>query len=223
MTAPVITTTPDTPIRDIASLLLEHRISGLPVVENGRVVGIVSEGDLLRRAEIGTERRRSKWLDALIDPNIQAADFSASRGVLARDVMTREIVSVRPEAELSEIAKLLEQHHIKRVPVIDGDRLLGIVSRANLLRALSLYQAPAVADAQSDQAIQRALYDRLGDEGWFDPSRINIVVSDGVVHFWGTVKSEEQRRALEVAARGVSGARAVENHTRRDVFANSSG
>src|SRR5215212_12209142 len=132
MTAPVITTTPDTPIRDIASLLLEHRISGLPVVENGRVVGIVSEGDLLRRAEIGTERRRSKWLDALIDPNIQAADFSASRGVLARDVMTREIVSVRPEAELSEIAKLLEQHHIKRVPVIDGDRLLGIVSRANL-------------------------------------------------------------------------------------------
>lgn len=223
MTAPVITATPETPVRDIASLLLEKRISGLPIVEGGRVVGILSEGDLLRRVELGTERRRPKWLDALIDPKVQAADFSVSRGMLARDVMTRDVVSVAPESELGEIAKLLEQRHIKRVPVIEGDRLIGIVSRANLLRALAIYQPPAVVDAHTDQTILETLQEQLMGEGWFEPSRFNIVVSDGVVHFWGTVRSEEQRRALEVAARSLPGVRDVQNHTSRDIFTNNAG
>ncbi len=223
MTAPVITAAPETPIREIASLLLEHRISGLPIVEGGRVVGILSEGDLLRRIEIGTERRRSKWLDVLIDPNVQAADFSASRGMLARDVMTSDVVSVAPDSDLAEVARLLEQHRIKRVPVIDGERLVGIISRANLLRALALYQPPAVQDLQSDEAIRKALQERLADEEWFRASRVNVVVSDGVVHFWGTVKSEEQRRALEVAARSIPGIRDVQNHTIGDIFPGNSG
>jgi len=218
MTSPVISARPETPVREIAALLLEQRISGVPIVDGDRVVGILSEGDLLRRAEIGTERRRSKWLDALIDPNVQAADFSASRGMLARDVMTSDVVSVPPDSDLAEVARVLERNRIKRVPVIDGERLVGIISRANLLRALALFRPPEVEDVQTDEAIRRALQERLGNEDWFRSSRVNVVVSDGVVHFWGTVKSDAQRRALEVAARSVSGVRDVENHTIRDIF-----
>jgi CBS domain-containing protein len=223
MTSPVITATPETPVRDVAALLLERKISGLPIVEGGRVVGILSESDLLRRVETGTERRRPKWLEALIDPNIQAADFSQSRGVLARDVMSREVVAVESTMDLGQVARIFEQHRIKRVPVIDNGQLVGIVSRANLLRALMVYQPPAAADAQSDQAILSSLRGRLANEPWLDLSHLNVVVTDGVVHLWGLVKSEEQRRALEVAARGVAGVRDVENHTIRDMFANSTG
>jgi CBS domain-containing protein len=223
MTSPVITATPETPIREIAALLLERKISGLPIVDNGRVVGVLSESDLLRRVETGTERRRPKWLEALIDANVQAADFSQSRGFLARDVMSRDVVAVESTAPLGEVARILEQHRIKRVPVIDGGQLVGIISRANLLRALMVYQPPTAADVQSDQAILSALKERLIHEPWLDPSHLNLVVTDGVVHLWGLVKSEEQRRALEVAANSVPGVREVQNHTNRDMFANSAG
>jgi CBS domain-containing protein len=223
MTTPVITATPETPVREIASVLLEKRISGMPIVEGSRVVGVVSEGDLLRRIESGTEPRRSKWLEALIEPDVQAADFVRSRGLLARDVMTRDLVWVEADSDLRDVAKVFEQRRIKRVPVLESGRLVGIISRANLLRALMLYSPPPAGDVQSDQAILAAIRERLQDEAWLDLSRLNIVVTDGVVHLWGTIRSDEQRRALEVAVGGVPGVRDVQNHTSRDIFANDAG
>jgi CBS-domain-containing membrane protein len=223
MTSPVITASSDTPVRDVVALLLEHRISGLPIVDDGKVVGVLSESDLLRRAELGTERRRSRWLEALIDPDTQAADFAQSRGTLVRDVMTRDVISVEPATEIGDIASIFEHHRIKRVPVIDEGRLVGIISRANLLRALMVYKLPAPEDARSDQSIAQALTERLSQEAWLDVSRINIVVRDGTVHLWGTVRSDEQRRALEAAALSCSGVTRVQNHTTRDIFANTAG
>jgi CBS domain-containing protein len=223
MTTPVIAATPDTPVRDVAQLLLDKRISGLPIVQGDRVVGILSESDLLRRVEAGTEPRRSKWLETLIDPSIQAADFAQSRGVLARDVMSRDVIWVDSDSDLREIARVFEQRRIKRVPVLENGKLVGIISRANLLRALMVYSPPARADARSDQEIQEQIRDRLGDEAWLDFSRLNIVVTDGVVHLWGTLKSDEQRRALDVAVRGIPGVTDVQDHTSRDIFANDAG
>jgi CBS domain-containing protein len=222
MTSPVMTARPETPISDIASLLLEKRISGVPIVgDREEVVGIVSEGDLVRRVETGTERKRSRWFEALIDPNIQAADYARSRGLCARDVMSREVISVTSETDLAEVARVLEVHRIKRVPVIDGGRLAGIVSRANLLRGLVAYGTRPAPGQQSDRDVGAAVEARLADLSWLDASRLNTVVNDGVVHLWGALKSDEQRRALEIAVQGVPGVRAVENHTRRDTFAES--
>jgi CBS domain-containing protein len=222
MTSPVVTARPETPVADIASLLLEKRISGVPIVgDRGEVVGIVSEVDLVRRVETGTERKRSRWFETLIDPNIRAADYARSRGLCARDVMSREVISVTSETDLAEVARVLEVHRIKRVPVIDGGRLAGIVSRANLLHGLVAYGARAASGHQSDRDIGAAVEARLADLSWLDASRLNTVVNDGVVHLWGALKSDEQRRALEIAVQGVPGVRAVENHTRRDTFAES--
>jgi CBS domain-containing protein len=224
MTTDVVTASPETPIAEIAALLLERRISGLPIVgPDGQVLGILSEGDLLRRVELGTERRRPKWLQALIDPNIQAADFAHSRGLRAADVMSRDIVSVTPDTDLAEIARLFEQRRIKRVPVIDNGRLVGIISRANLLRGLVAFRTPSRDGTQTDQTILQALHARLANERWLDLSRLNLIVSDGVVPRWGPLKSEEQQQALEVAARSVPGVRDVQNHTIRDIFTNDAG
>ena len=220
MTSPPITVTLDTAITDVAALLLERRISAVPVVdEHGRMVGIISEGDLLRRSESDTERRRPQWLEMLLDPNIQAADFVKTHGTHAGAVMTRDVVAVSPDTDLAEIASLLEQRRIKRVPVVENGVPIGIVSRANLLYGLVAYKtAPSGLQAASDPEIQRRVAESLESERWIDLSRINIVVSDGVVHLWGLVKSEDQRRALKVAAEAVPGVRSVEDHLGLDRF-----
>jgi CBS domain-containing protein len=225
MTSPAITVGPETPVAEIAALLVERGISAVPVVDaGGRAVGIVSEGDLLRRSEIGTERPRSQWLELLLDRSAQAADFSKAHGLLARDVMTRDVIAVAPDTGLGEIAQILEQRRIKRVPVVKDGRPVGIVSRANLLRGLvaSTRQAtPPVTGG--DLGLRTALEDRLRGEAWVDLSRLNIVVSDGVVHLWGVVRNEEQRRALAIAAEGMPGVREVVDHLSRDFFPASSG
>jgi CBS domain-containing protein len=225
MTSPPITVAPDTPVLEIAALLVERRISAVPVVDaSGRAVGIVSEGDLLRRCEIGTERQRSQWLELLLDRSVQAADFSKAYGLFARDVMTREVISVSPDTDLGEIARILEQRRIKRVPVVDNGVPVGIVSRANLLRGLvASARDTAASGGGSDLDLRTALENRLRGEPWIDLSRLNIVVSDGVVHLWGIVRSEEQRRALRIAAESIAGVRGVEDHLSPDWFANSSG
>nr|WP_205520827.1 CBS domain-containing protein [Propylenella binzhouense] len=224
MTSPVISVGPDTPISEIAALLIERRISGVPVVDGGgRLVGIVSEGDLLRRAEIATEPRRPHWLELLTDRSIQAADFVRSHGLTAADVMTRDVVTADPETDLAQIAETLERRCIKRVPIVENGTPVGIVSRANLLHGLVAGRHAPVAGGVSDDAIRDALNEELRDEGWIDLTRMNIVVTDGVVHLWGIVKSDEQARALEVAARNVAGVQRVENHLAPDLFTNDSG
>lgn len=217
MTAPVISAAPDTPVRKIAALLLEHRISAVPVVEDGAVVGIVSEGDLLHRHEIGTDgadRARSWWLRLLgSDPSIEG--YVRSHARYARDVMTREVVSVAPDAPIAEIASLLEAHGVKRVPVLRDGRLVGIVSRANLIQALAVKARPASRGAKragSDEAIRARLIAELEDQSWWRRGSSNVIVTGGVVHYSGTIDAEEERTAARVAAENIPGVRAVEDN-----------
>ncbi len=220
MTSPVFTVALDTPVTDIAELLLTHRISGLPVVDqDGRAVGIISEGDLLRRVETGTDRPRTRWLEMLVGRNVQAADFLKTHGRCARDVMSRPVHAVSPDTEIAAIADLMEDKRIKRTPVLVDGRPVGIISRANLLhgllgnrRAATNYVTPG------DTAIRAALLEELGNQPWVDLNQLNIVVNNGVVQLWGMVDSEEQRRALCAAASGVRGVTRVEEHLNRNRF-----
>ncbi|NUB10237.1 CBS domain-containing protein [Azospirillum sp. Vi22] len=220
MTSPVITVALDTPVPDIAELLLTHRISGLPVVDqDGRAVGIISEGDLLRRVETGTDRLRARWLEMLVGRNVQAADFLKTHGRCARDVMSRPVQAVSPDTEIAEIADLMEDKRIKRAPVLVDGRPVGIISRANLLHGLLRNRRGGTGfGASGDEAIRAALLEALEGQSWVDLDRINIVVNDGVVQLWGMVDSEEQRRALHTAASGVSGVKRVEEHLNRNRF-----
>lgn len=220
MTSPVITVTVDATVAEIAELLLTRRISGVPVTDAaGRVVGIVSEGDLLHRRESGTERRRPRWLSLLVSGGSQANEFVKTHGTRAADVMTRPVVSVSPDTDLADIAVLMERERIKRVPVLEDGRAVGIVSRANLLHGLVAVRrnAPAAASGGED-AIRDALMKRLEGESWIDLNQVNVVVKDGVVHLWGVVDSDEQRRALHVAAESVPGVTRIEEHLHRNRF-----
>jgi CBS domain-containing protein len=224
MTSPPITVRPDTPVAEIAALLIERRISGVPVVDaSGRMVGIVSEGDLLRRCELGSDRQRSQWLELFVDRGAQAAEFVKAHGMCARDVMTAEVISVAPDADLVDIAALLERRRIKRVPVVRDGVPVGIVSRANVLRGLVASRRPEGAGPADDVELRQRVEERLAGETWIDLSRLNIVVSEGVAHLWGLIGSEEQRRALKIAVQNVPGVRDVVDHLTPDWFPNTSG
>ncbi len=212
MTEHVITVGPDAAVREIATLLLERHISAVPVVEEGGVlIGIVGEGDLIHRSELGTEARgRSWWLRLFEDSTDLAERYSKSHGAKARDVMTRDVVSVSETASLSEIAELLETKHIKRVPVTRDGKLAGIVSRANIVRALAANPAPALEPASADdQEIRRQIIDLLKTEPWGNCWNTTVFVSDGVVEFWGMVESEAEREASRIAAEGIAGVSGV--------------
>ena len=211
MTCPVITVGPDTLVRHIAGLLLEHRISAVPVLEKGKLVGIVSEADLLHRHEIGTERSaRGSWLQ-LFSTDRPIADYVKSHATRARDIMTRDVVTVTPDTPLAEIATLLEKRGIKRVPVLQGGRLAGIVSRSNLVQALAAKGRLLNAGDSGDGAIRVRLSAELERQPWW-PIVSNVIVTDGVVHYFGMVDSEAQRQPARVAAENVPGVRRVEDH-----------
>jgi CBS domain-containing protein len=214
MTPDVICATPDTPIAELIRLMLDNRISGMPIVADGRIVGIVSEGDLLRRAETGTERRPSRWLELMTSDSRLAANYTKTHGRKAHEVMTREVVTVADTTPIAEIAQLLEARRIKRVPVMRDGRLVGIVSRRNLLQALgSRLSAPVATD---DRTIRDAFYAKLRRQPWADRTgSINAVVADGVVHLWGIATDEQQRQAMVVMAEGIAGVRSVEDHMDR--------
>lgn len=215
MTFPVVTIGPDTRVRAIAELLVKHRISGVPVVDGGRLAGFVSEGDLLHRQEIGTDREppaRSWWL-RLLSAGSSPADYVKSHAVRARDIMTREVVSVSPHTSLAEIAALLERHGIKRVPVLSGAQLVGIVSRANLVQAIALADRSAIrVTPPADSAIRWQLLAELERHSWWPRVSSNVRVREGVVHYWGIAESDDERAAARVAAENVPGVRAVEDH-----------
>ncbi|MEQ8349470.1 MAG: CBS domain-containing protein [Sneathiellaceae bacterium] len=210
MTGAVFTVTPETSVAAIAALLLERRISAVPVVEgDGRVVGIVSEGDLMRRPESGTERRPSWWLSLLSEPQDRALAYLKSHGGTARDVMTRDPVTVAPDATLERIAGILERRHIKRVPVVDGGRLVGLVSRADLLRGLVARQAGPV-DARSDPELKAAVEKALSGAG-LRTDFLSVVVTAGTAHLWGVVNSDVEKQAAGVAAGSVPGIAGIRN------------
>lgn len=213
MTSDVVTIDDAASVIDAARLLLQHRISALPVVDrDGRLVGIVSEGDLMRRAETGTERRRSWWLELLAGSETLAGEYVKSHANRVADVMTRKVVTAAPDAELGEIANLLERNGIKRVPIVDGGKVVGIVSRANLVQALAAgKEGIAIAGRPDDARIRERILARLKAEPW-RPFMLNVVVHDGEVDLWGMVDSLEQKRAARVAAEGVPGVTAVKDN-----------
>lgn len=224
MSTSVISVTPDTSVSDVAGLLLEHRISAVPVVDNaGNIVGILSEGDLLRRSEVGTARKWSNWLQMVLDRNMTDADFVKTHGTLASDVMSSDVVTVGPDEELVDIAALLERRGIKRVPVVDNGRLVGIVSRANLLHGLVARGVPKTAEVVTDESIRQGINEAFSEIKGVKFGRVNVVVRDGAVFIFGIVKSDVQGRALAVAAEGVPGVKSVTDNTRIDVFPSSSG
>jgi len=213
MTTKVVTVSPETAVRTIAQTLVERGISAVPVVDGaGRLLGIVSEGDLMRRAEAGTERQPSWWLDLLASPEEKARDYSRAHGLTARDVMSREVVTVEEDSPLASVAALLERHRIKRVPVVRDGALVGIVSRANLLHGLIAAQpAPASATKTDDAAIRERILAAIAEAGLAEPY-VNPVVSGGRVQLWGLVSSEAEKDALRVAAETAPGVVAVENN-----------
>lgn len=215
MTSPVTTVGPDTPVREIAALLYRLHISGVPVLEDGRLVGLVSEADLLHRYELGTDRsgRLDSWWLRLLSAGRSPAEYVKSHAKRARDIMTREVISVAPDMPVAEIATLLETHGIKRVPVMRGEKIVGIVSRANLIQALATSRQSANrATPPTDQTIRGRLLAELERQPWWERVTSNVIVADGVVHYFGMVDSGDERDAARVAAESLPGVRGVEDH-----------
>lgn len=212
MTRKVVTVDEEATIPEVVQLLLESRVSAVPVLNReGQVVGVVSEGDLVHRER--TPQRSSWWLAFFRDREKMAEEFRKVHGLRARDVMTKPAVTAEEDASVEEIATLLEEKHIKRVPILKEGRLVGIVSRADLLRALAV-KPPAKEPevTRKDEEIRQAILDLLEQEPWAPLGMLSVSVRDGVVHLWGTVKMEAQKEAIRVAAENVEGVREVVNH-----------
>jgi CBS domain-containing protein len=213
MTAKVITVTPDTPVEQVARILLEHRISGVPVVDpERRVVGIVTEGDLMRRPELETERRRPWWLGMIADERARAEEYTKTHGSRAEHVMTRNVVTVTEDTTVAEIAHLLERHRIKRVPVVRDRTLVGLVSRANLIQGLAAPRPAAPPPPMDDRTLREQITRTLDREVWLTHSPLNVIVTNGVVQLWGFVESVEERNAIKVAVSNVPGVLSVDDH-----------
>jgi CBS domain-containing protein len=213
MTRSILSVTPNASLLEAIRLMLDNHVSGLPVIdEAGQLVGILTEGDLLRRGETGTERQRPRWLEILLGPGRLASEYVRTHGRKVDDIMTREPVSVAPEAPLDEIVELMERHRIKRVPVIEGDKLVGIVSRADFLRALARRLDAQTAAAVGDDQIREGIIAELAKVSWVPRDGIEIAVENGVVNLNGVILDENEREALRVAAENVPGVRAVEDH-----------
>ena len=213
MTRRILSVMPNASIVEAIRLMLDNHVSGLPVIDQaGQLVGILTEGDLLRRGETGTERHRPRWLEILMGPGRLASEYVRTHGRKVDDIMTREPVSVAPEAPLDEIVELMERHRIKRVPVIEGDKLVGIVSRADLLRALARRIDEQSAAAMGDEEIRERILAELAKVSWVPRDGIEIGVENGVVNLNGVILDESEREALRIAAENVPGVSAVEDH-----------
>lgn len=213
MTTLVVSVGPETAVRDIAKLLVDRRISAVPVIADGeQLVGIVSEGDLMFRPEIGSEQHRSWWLRMFSSMESLATEYAKTYGLKARDVMTRTPQTVGEETSLAEIARVLESFHIKRVPVVRDGRVVGIVSRANLVQALASAQGNGWTAAEFDKLIRDKVTTTLAGQPWETGLPRNVIVADGVVHLWGLLNSEEERTATRVAVERVSGVKGIEDH-----------
>jgi CBS domain-containing protein len=212
MVSPVITLKPTDMVREAAKLFLERHISAAPVVDDrGKVIGIVSEGDLLHRVEAGTETRRPWWLRILASEETVAQDYIKARAHRVENVMTRDVVTVSPDTPLQEVANLLESKRIKRVPVVSNGQLVGIVSRANIIQAVASARK-GLEIPISDSAIRDRLLAHLNAQPWAHTFLLNITVNDGVVDLWGSARSEVERKAIRVAAESMPGVRAVNDH-----------
>jgi CBS domain-containing protein len=213
MVSTVISVRPNARVEEVAGTLLANRISAVPVInEEGELLGIVSEGDLMRRAEAGTERRRSWWLEQLTGKQVLAAEYVRSHSHKVTDVMTCSVITATPDTPLGEIATLLEKNRIKRVPIVQNGKVVGIVSRANLLQALASTPAKdAAAPRADDSEIRDKVLSRLNAELW-RPLLLNVTVHDGNVDLWGFVGSDDEKKAARIAVEGIAGVKSINDH-----------
>ena len=213
MVTNVITVRTDASVAQIAEILLANRISAVPVVDaSSALVGIVSEGDLIHRVEAGTEQHRSWWLEFFVGKETLAREFVKSHTRKATDVMTHPVITVKPDTPLGEIASLLEKHRIKRVPVVKNGKIVGIVSRANLIQALvTLGDKIAPAASVQDSILRDNLLAQLRSQSWWT-NKVNVIVQNGTVELWGFVDSEAEKDAIRVAVEVTPGVRKVSNN-----------
>jgi len=211
MTRRVIAVAADDTILNAAQMMLQNAISGLPVTDTaGNLVGVVTEGDFLRRAELGTQRRRPRWLEFLIGPGRLADEYVRASGRKVQEVMTEDPCTIAEDDSLEDAVDLMERRRIKRLPVLRDGKMVGIISRSNLMRALVSLARDAKAPAGDDSAIRDAILAALGQKGW--ALGIEAVVKGGVVELWGTIMDDRERRACVVACENVAGVRQVHDH-----------
>lgn len=212
MTRSVISVTPEATILEAANIMLRCHVSGLPVLDTaGKLVGIVSEGDFLRRGEVGTQRKRSQWLKLLAGTGGAAADFVRENGRKISEVMTRDPISITEDTPLEEIVTAMEDNRVKRLPVMRGDKLVGIVSRVNLLQAVASLAREIPDPTADDDHIRRRILNMLEKKDWC-PFGVNVVVRDGIVHLSGVITEEQSRQAAIVVAENVAGVKKVHDH-----------
>lgn len=217
MTKDVVSVGPETLVRDAALLMLERRISGVPVVDaEQRVVGILSEGDLIRRPEIETDRASRGWLRIFLSDEDRARNFVKSHGRMVREVMTQPAICVARDTPLTEIVRLMERHRVKRLLIVEDGSLAGLVTRSDLLRAMVAHQDASPA-AASDKEVRDRIDRMLRDEDWATSAYVNVQVESGVAHLWGTVESASQREAMILAVRSVPGVKEVQPHLGRSM------
>jgi CBS domain-containing protein len=214
MVSTVITVPPEASVQDVANVLMTNRISAVPVVTaGGDLVGIISEGDLIRRVETDTDHRRSWWIELLLGRGPLAAEYVKSHSRKVSDLMSRDVITARPETPLRDVAGLLEKNGIKRVPIIADGKLVGIVSRANLVQALAVQKKPVEAQPPADDlAIREAVMARLDGKLWTKFAPVNIIVRNGIVDIWGIVDTETVRQAIRVAVEETPGVRGINDN-----------
>jgi CBS domain-containing protein len=210
MTRRVITTTADASINDVARLMVLHRISGVPVGDGvGGVIGMITEGDLLRRAETGTDKRHSGWLGLLLGPGRLAQEYAQSHARKVEEIMTHAVISVSPETPLAEVVALMEARQVKRLAVLENGRLVGLVSRADLLKALTELLPKVPASAVSDAEIRTRILAEIEKQPWAPRASTDVVVEDGTVELRGVVTDEREREALRILAENIAGVERV--------------
>ena len=212
MTRNVLTVGRETSVANAIRLMLDNNVSGLPVLDDGKVIGILTEGDLLRRGETGTERHRSRWLEILMGPGRMAGEYVRTHGRKVEAIMTTDLISVAVDTPLDEVVGLMERRRIKRMPVIERDVLVGIVSRLDLLRALLCTIETQHSEDRGDDDIREQILAELAKAAWVPRDGLSISVKNGVVDLNGVILEEKEREALRVVAENVSGVRAVEDH-----------
>ena len=213
MTPDVISADPDATVLQAARYMIQHHISGLPVIDKtGTLVGILSEGDFLRRRETHTDRRPSRWLEFLMGPGKLAAQYTHTHGSKVSEVMTTNLHTVSEDTSLEKVVEMMERYRIKRVPVLRGKKIVGIVTRANLMHAMVSLARGEPKAATGDAAIRQELLKELKTEKWALASMINVVVHEGLVELWGMIVDDRQREALVVAAENIPGVKQVKDH-----------
>jgi CBS domain-containing protein len=213
MSRPVVSVTPETTIVEAASTMLQKHVSGLPVVDTtGRLVGIISEGDFVRRSEIGTQRQHGRFLKFILGPGKEASNFVHEHGRKVCEIMTSEpLVTVNEDTSLEQIVALMEKNNVRRLPVMRGDRVVGIVTRANLVQAVASLARDVPDPTADDDHIRNRVIDTLSRQDWC-PLGLSVVVRDGIVHLSGIITEERARQASVVATETVAGVRKVHDH-----------